>query len=477
LWAAAWLAAAAAGAASAQTVRIAQREVEPPDYATFRMGPFYSTVLWTETAGYRYTRSSGTGTDYLVDNDRGAILKDGSDFPILSSLTFRNYLILTRNIDVDASVRVGYNYYPLDTQEDEFYFDMADEGVYGSLSSKFRISPYLTGALYDNAVYRTDYVDTRGETDTAGGRRYQYFANTVGGGLTWLLSRTRTLSLNARREDWWPQGDNFEEQERTVHAVSASLEQELQRDLTAGLRAGETWHDYKSPSRRDGRVEDVGAFAKASRGNSTLQLGAGLSTGYQEAQQQTSGADAVSDSDEQSKTTETSAQAELETRLRRDLTHSLGYTRGLRGGFNSTFELHEQYAYRLDWKGERARFGVSSVLSSIEPEGGAASAYRTWANTASAARDVARNTTLTLTSTYTTRENDAVTAAEAEDLDAEDLNDYETWVTRLAARVQLTPRHLSLETYVEHIERFSGSEDLAYTRDTAAAYLTYSRPF
>ena len=63
-----------------------------------------------------------------------------------------------------------------------------------------------------------------------------------------------------------------------------------------------------------------------------------------------------------------------------------------------------------------------------------------------------------------------------EDEDLEFSNDYETWVTRVGTSFRLTER-LTFSSYAQHTERYSDAEDLEYTRDTLAAYLTYHRQF
>ena len=197
-----------------------RREVAIPEYATVRIGPFYSTMLFSQTAGYRYTRSSGAGTDYLTANRRGAILKDGEEFPLVSRLDFRNYLLITRNIDLDMSVRVGYEYYPLKTQENEFFIDLPEDGIGGNLSMEIALTPYIKGTLYERALYRTDYLDDRGMTDYAGGQEYEYFRNTAGMNLDWLMAKDKNLGISVRRLDLQTFDDEFERQDRVTWSES-----------------------------------------------------------------------------------------------------------------------------------------------------------------------------------------------------------------------------------------------------------------
>ena len=81
----------APGLVHAQTLRYSNhRDVDIPDYALFRIGPFYSNWAVSQSVGCRYSRSRGTGTEYLADNRFGAIGEDGLEFPLISVLTMRN---------------------------------------------------------------------------------------------------------------------------------------------------------------------------------------------------------------------------------------------------------------------------------------------------------------------------------------------------------------------------------------------------
>ncbi len=138
------------------------REIQPPEYALLRIGPFYSNVTFSQLVGYRYVSTQGTGVDYVFGTRRGRFKEDGSELPLITTLSLRNYLIVTRNMDVDLSLRLQNEYYPLDTQENEFFFDLTDESVAGNFSTEFRITPFVRGRVYDNMLYKPDYLDVRG---------------------------------------------------------------------------------------------------------------------------------------------------------------------------------------------------------------------------------------------------------------------------------------------------------------------------
>lgn len=474
----------AATVAQGQMVRVqAQREVEPPDYSTFEIGPLYSSVSWEETVGYRYTTSSGSGTDYLVNNDRGEIKEDGSDFPIISSLTFRNYLMLSRYADVDASFTVSYLYFPMNTSDDEFRFDMAGEGVYGTVSSEFRISPYLYASVYDSLIYRTDYVDTRGKSDNYGGDDYEYLNNTVGGRLNWLLTPDDTLTLSLSRADWWSMDSSYDDQERTEYSEGLTYTHALEEGINVGAESIFTQYLYKDDTRPDTALEDYRLFSRIDPGagpawmeRSSLSAYVGYSRGYDTSRPDVASGESTTNVVYESSVDESTMTGgvTLETQLRQDLTHRLSYDHGLRDGFNSAFEQTDTVAYALTWKGELTTIQFRSTYESVNPSSDAETDYSDWANGVTWMRELTKRLTLTLASTYWIRNND-VTGEEV-GLSAEDTNDYDTWVSRISTAYELTER-TTFTTAYEYAERFSDAEDLAYSRHTIEAYLTYRRQF
>ncbi|MDA1045293.1 MAG: hypothetical protein O3C57_08735, partial [Verrucomicrobia bacterium] len=168
-----------------------RRDVAIPDHSTLRIGSFYSSIRLTESAGYRYTTSSGAGSDFLINNRRGVTRRDGSDFPIISTLDFRNYLMVTRHMDLDVSFRISYRYFPLRTQEDDFNVSLPGEGLGANISTQFQVTDYLIGSVYERFQWVTDYVDDRGVSDNTGGRRYERIQNDVGVDFDWLMAEDK----------------------------------------------------------------------------------------------------------------------------------------------------------------------------------------------------------------------------------------------------------------------------------------------
>ncbi len=462
----------------AQGIRLSQREVQPPDYATFRLGPLYSTMALTETVGYRYTSSSGSGTDYISNNELGEILEDGGDFPIISTLSFRNYLIITRNIDLDASFRVGYEYYPQDTQEDEFLFDMTEEGVFGNISSAFRITEFLRGTIYDNFLYKTDYVDVRGEEDRYGGSQYERFENTVGMHLSWQASRKQNLSGGLSRFDVLPQDDEFADQERIEYREGIVYSYQVYEGLQVGGQFGSRQIQYTGTNRPNATLNSYHLFARASEGkalglpvgpNTTLSASVGVVTGYGREKDDEEGREAA-DAD----STLATGSVALDTQMSPALSQRLSYDKGLTDGYSSAFEERDVYDYRLSWKGKLSSAQFFSTLTDVVPSLESENEYRAWTTGLDVAYPLTHYSTLNGRTAYTIRDNEDGLTSEDEDLEV--TNDYETWVTRIGTAFRLTKK-LTLSAYAEHTERYSDAEDLEYERDTLAAYLTYHHQF
>ncbi len=488
-----------AGDTFAQALRFStHREVDIPEYATVRIGPFYSTMLYSQSVAYRWTRSEGRGTDYLRDNERGVIRKDGSEMPIVSRLRFRNYLLITRNTDVDLSMDMRYEYYPLDSQEDEFSIDMVEEGIFGNLSVGLRLTPYLRGSLYDRLTIRTDYVDTRGLEDRYGGSRYEYLDNRVGVDLDWLLAKDKNLGVGVSRTDVFSLNDEFENQDRVSYYETLLYEQALLEGFVLGARVGYRQTDYKEVDRQDTRQQDYDLFARARVGRraepgqgvavrvsdaTELRLHIGASVAYV-------GDAGVRVRDEETDEDEITAEASgsdvtltggaaLRTNIRKDLWHQVSYERGLRSGFDSAFDEFQDFGYELHWAGVVSLFDVNSVYSLVTPSRETRSEYTNWRTHASLSYPLFRGIDfvyLVLDSTYTMRENRSVKPDVDLGDEPEAINDYTTWVSRIGTRFHVT-KGITFQTYYQRAERSSDSNDLAYTRDTFEARATYNHQF
>jgi hypothetical protein len=226
-----------AASASAQHLRFTtgHRDIQIPEYATFRIGPFYSNVKLTESVGYRYTYGMEGRVTEQLGVRRGRIHDDGTEFPVISTLDFRNYLLITRWADADISFRAQYAYYPMNTQDDEFTFNVADEEISADINFEAYPTDYLRVRLGLAPKYVVDYVDLRGVEDDYGGQRYERFESYVELDIDWMLSRTENLGLSIDRTDIWPKDDEFKSQERTTHHGALLYERQVSPTATWGL--------------------------------------------------------------------------------------------------------------------------------------------------------------------------------------------------------------------------------------------------
>lgn len=450
-----------------QTLRFSnQRSAGIPEYATLRIGPFYSDVTFSQSLGYRYTTATGAGTDFLFENERGKIREDGMEFPVISSLVFRNYLLISDRIDAEMDVRIGYEHYPLKTQEDQFRVDISEEGVLGNFSTAMRLTPFVNVQIRDHAVWRTDYVDTRGLEDSYGGSRFEYFQNVLGADLDWLLGKNRNLGLTVSRTDLIPtgSGSEFDDQERVTYAETLLYEQLLSPRVTGGLSAGFSQTSYSSTNRSDSASASYSARLSA---RVTDQTQAAAVAGYSSGTSKGSGGRAESTSDTMS------GSVSLNTQLNPRLQHALTYSRSLSGGFESEFEIRDAVGYQLSWSDALMRGGLHANWSAVDPSREEVHGFSDWSTGATFSYPVTRFALLRMSTTYTMRINDEPATLAT---DAEQTADYSTWVSRLETGFSLTEK-IDLTAYAEHVERDSKNEDLAYTRDTFAMTLTYSHHF
>lgn len=484
---------------SGQQLRFSNhRELSVPEYATVRVGPFYSTIKISQSAGYRYTRSSGVGTDFIQQNERGTIIKEGQEWPIATTLDLRNYLIVTRRSDLDVSVSANYRHYPLETQEDEFNVYLAEEGIFGNLSSEVELTPFVKAFLHDSFVYRTDYIDVRGLTDEYGGQRYEYMRNTVGIDMDWRLAREMNVGMSASRMDLVPRSDDFKDQERTVYFESLLMEKQLLPGLVAGIKAGSTQVDYAEPDRPDTRQVDYSFYGSAGFARdkgvgfqiteaSVLSVGFGTSLGYAydyDVSQTASDVDETEsvyegDSDQAS----FSASAALKTRMSKTTLQTISYDKGLRGGFSSAFEAHETYGYDFKWKGLASSVGLYSRYSFVEPSNDDETEYRDWISGINASYPLVSYITMMFSSTYSTRENlykETGSTSDTKWLDEFGIvtthNDYSTWISSIGTSFAVT-RSIKFSVSARHVERMSDIETLEYSRDIVTADLLYAHQF
>lgn len=490
-----------ASVAAGQTLRFDEhRERQIPDHANLRLGPFMSDLALSLSAGYRYVTTSGEGRDYLYQNTRGRILKDGSDIPLVAELSMRNYMIISKYVDLDVSFLAGYHSFPMGTEEDFPLFDVigagltarlgsfaysgggegwigdfngrteastymraGQGGLTASISSDFALTPYVRGQLYDVPTYRTEFVDERGYADTASGRKYKAFVNLVGLDMDWLMAKDKNLAYSASRTDTLPQGSEFDVQKSVVYNQNVALQKQLNPVASGGVRANHTWRLYDQV-RGDEFQQDYSTFLGAELSeNSSMQAALGYSMGELTSANEwetNSTSDAVI------------GMLRLKSQLSDNLSHQIGYERSQRGGFNGGFEVLDAVHYGISWNNQDWQVAFLTVYRMAEPRLYRSNRYTDWLNQISLAKPLTQYLTLTLATAYTIRDNSAVKTGDAGEGDLLVANSYDTWASNVGLTYAITKR-LKASAYVEHLERFSDNNSLAFSRDTAGMTLAY----
>jgi len=480
-----------------------------PENANINLFPYYGDFAFYQSVGVRYMKSSGAGMDYLYGGTSGqqygAVKKDGIEFPLISQLTMRNYLLISKYMSVDLSFSMTYRAYPNGTEDNTFDVEILDpgfsaqmgsfafgatkdgwlgsfngrnmeaysgsggQGFSANLSMDFELTQFLRGRFYDRPSYRVDYVDQHGYTDTLSGQRYPVFQNILGMDLDWQIAGDKTLGYSISRIDTVPQGNTFDISRSVMYHSMLDYRQQLSPLTAAGIRIDQYWRDYLN-ARGSQFQQDFLAYMNSDVTEDSV-ISAGL--GYSIAQ--------LSGATGSYETNGTSGaiigNVGIQTRLNDSTSHGLSFTRQQRSGFMSGFEVVDAYRYQIQWADpESWAVGFSTVYETVTPRMVKAASYSDWMNQISASRPLAPDLTLTLASAYTMRMNGQVKTG---DIGSDSLflsNDYDTWATTVGLIKTLTKR-LTLYMYAEHLDRLSSNPQLAGTRDTVGMTLGYYNDF
>jgi hypothetical protein len=458
----------------AQALRFSNyREVKVPDYATVRWGSFsaYSDLTFSQSIGARYSDSDGAGIDYIRNNERGAIKDDGVEIPILSQFSMRNYLIVSERTDVEFAITVGYDYYPLETQDDYFYLDFADQGVEVDLTTEIRFSEYHRMRLYDRFSYRTDFVDYRGISDNYGGNKYERISNELGVDYDWLISKLQNLGLKLARVDELPLSESYPGYDLNEHygyieeiVYQQRLSPSARWDV--GAEFSQTFYTVEP------RTEDVyfyelftgGALVLPKRYTLDGRVGLRWSDTLRE------GEETLRDDGQLTLGLGLAGQIS-ETR-----SHRLQYDRSQDTGFvDSGIYNTDNLRYDYNWSGSRFPGRIETGISKSTPVGDSTfGGYINWLSKLDLRHDLTRLTALYFRTSYEMRFNDDPTI-ELPDL-PEVTSDYDTWITRIGVVVPLT-RTINWDSYYEYSVRRSDDDRLAYTRNLVASFISWSHHF
>jgi len=458
----------------AQTLRFSNhRKVEIPEYAVIELGPFGSGIAVSQSVGYRYVKSSGAGTDFVFLNRMGNVKDDGSDFPLITTLNTRNYLFITEYSDLDLSVNITYEHYPMDTQDDEFNINIAEEGLAANLSTELNPSPFLKISLYDKAGYWTEYIDTRGVSDEFGGRKFKRFDNSAGMDMDWLLKDDENLAISASRNDLVPSDEEFEDQEKISYSESVALEKMFALYFMGGLRGSFEQNSFAVDDRANSsmqRYEMFGTVKLTENTDSSMMLGYSSGTESSLADMEGNDIDGIVGA------------ISFNSNLSDGLSQSIAYSRGQKTGFNSAFETCDTASYQLGYETDIFTWKLFSEMNSVDPEREYVSKYSDWRSGAEASFALTLSTKLLLSSSYSTRDNDEGTLSIEEDADYTDVemeewdNDYSTWNSSIGLSCAVF-EDLDFTAQFQHVDRDSDSDSLSYSRDVVTAAFTYTHQF
>lgn len=439
------------------------RDVKPPSDATVHLGPWYTDIGIGQQIGVQYIKLDGAGVKFNTQNGRGQYLKDGFETPLISTLYLNNYVILTRHMDLSFNVNVSYAYYPFDTQENALHINMSDEGVFATFSSEFEITRDLKLLLYDDILYQTDYIDTRGMKDVYGGQQYEHFDNTFGGDLDWRLTREDNLSFSASRRDVISFDKAFDDQEGVFYSELVSYQRELTRFAAAGLYGTAEQSLYTLDTREDVNIYGLGTFTSA---QITRKLYGNASLGYNFS--------VYPDSDNSTQDGSLALSLGLGDQISEEKYQSLNYdrsqTEAFRGGVDVTDTL--RYQFRWDSRFLPGTFDTSYRLyTPTDNRGG----YSDWNTSANVNYQLTRRWNLKFMTSYQIRWNDP-SKVEITSGNPDINSDYATWVFRVDTSRPITKK-INFNIYAEHSDRMSDNDNLAYTQDSVGAYLDWRHKF
>ena len=490
--------------AGAQTLRFdSHRDLVVPDNANVRLGNFYSDVSFGQSAGVRYTRSNGEGAQYLYDNHLGRVRDDGVEFPLVSSLSLHNYLLISKYMDLDLSVNVNYSYFPNKTEDDQWDVNMAteglsarlgaftlnmtrdevngnfngrnvsaggftrsnsDKGFSSTISTEFDLTDFIKGRVYDSPSYTVDYVDDRGRIDELRGRKYRYFQNRLGLDMDWLMAKNKNMSYSFARTDTKPMDNGFDQTKSTETKHSLVYQQQINPVLMAGARAELIWRTFDKAYRGSQFQQDYLGFLGADLSDdTTLEAGGGHSSAR------------LTDAGAYEKDGTSDAMVGY-VKLTQRTAHAVGYSRRQDGGFDAGLEIVDEYRYAITWHNDLWSWSFVSLYDQVQPRLADISDYTDWMNQMGVTRVLTRNLSAVLNGAYTVRDN---SAPAKEDLYADQpymANGYDTWAVNFGLTQHITDS-LSAFYYAEHLNQSGAGPKMDFDRDTVGVTLTYRHDF
>ena len=165
----------------------------------------------------------------------------------------------------------------------------------------------------------------------------------------------------------------------------------------------------------------------------------------------------------------------LSHEISKDRNQRLSYQRSLTEAFSGGIDIADTLGYEYNWSRGLFPGSLSSTWSRFDPQEAARNGYADWTTSLSLQHQLTRMLRLSLGATYAMRMNDAVTETDQEGL-ADITSDYQTLTLSASTGFRVT-RKTRLSIYASHADRTSDNDDLAYTRDTVGATLTWAHQF
>jgi len=398
------------------------RELAPPKNSTLHLGPWYADIVWSESVGVQYITMTGSGVDFITQNGRGRYLEDGFDIPIISTLSLNNYILLTRHMDFSYNISLSYAYYPFGTQEDTWYMNLSDEGAFATFSTEIQLAKDMRLMLYDDILYRTDFIDTRGMQDVYGGQEYKHFENTIGADYDWMPTALDNISASVSRHDVISFSDEFDEQEGYTYSEMLAYTRQVTPFMSAGVVGAMSQSYYKEDIKPDINMYRARAFSVMQL---TRKVVANASLGY---------AFSTTDSDEYSIDSAGDLEGSfgLGHQISEHRYQELIYRRMQRAAFEGGVDITDELRYKYSWDNALFPGEFTSDYIVYNPVGDVRNGYSDWYNKLDLYYQLTRTWRLNFYTSYDMRMNDPFDNVNAADPATPDLDsDYNTWVIHL----------------------------------------------
>jgi hypothetical protein len=423
-----------------------------------------------------------------MTNGYGQVTEDGSEFPMVSTLSMQNYMPISEFMELSATIQLRYAYYPMKTQQDQFDASLLAEG--SELNLKITVTPFIRMVVYDSLQYRTDYVNDRGMFDTYGGSSYTYLRNTFGVTTDWQMAKNKRLILDVNRSDIIPMDTEDEARRQIAYSETLSYQQQILPELTGGASVGLSETEYPKADFPAWFQEDYMLFAQVQRRESerirarildftTLRAGLGYGTGHNLENPVGLALPGEVEGPGGSNGT-VIGYIQVDTQLRPDLLQNVNVSRRMRAGQPGTHEIDTECGYVLNWRGDVSGWSIGTQWTDVEMGDDRYPGYVYWANRARYWFSATDRITPFLSGSYATMRNKETIQGSDVALSLEEQWDYELWSVTLGVSFevfQVFGRPVFFSISGDHSERVSEQPLLTFARETLLATLTYGFRF